>query len=218
MKYQFDKSKYKVYRWWHPAYLFWIINPGSIINELILGQRIPKLSLVDKTSGKSKFESSYTPCPHCNQLHQSKKWAPQSNTAFGNWFGLYCDNCGKTIPCLWSIWSWIIIVITSPLWIWYKKPLKEKWLKNQAKKFEELVIAEIKNPYAGKGWIKEGLGWAFFMFVFMNFVFPLIKEETVTLNKVLISIPIWILGGLSFGYTMKKFYNRQIKERESYFR
>ena len=87
-----------------------------------------------------------------------------------------------------------------------------------AKKFEELVIAEIKNPYAGKGWIKEGLGWAFFMFVFMNFVFPLIKEETVTLNKVLISIPIWILGGLSFGYTMKKYYNRQIKERESYFR
>lgn len=105
MKYQFDKNAYKVYRWWHPAHLFWIINPGSVINELLLGQRIPKLSLLNKTSGKSKFESSYIPCPHCKSLHQSKKWAPQNNTAFGNWFGLYCDNCGKTIPCLWSIWS-----------------------------------------------------------------------------------------------------------------
>lgn len=56
MKYQFDKNAYKVYRWWHPAYLFWIINPGSVINELLLGQRIPKLSLLNKTSGNQNLK------------------------------------------------------------------------------------------------------------------------------------------------------------------
>lgn len=213
-----DKSKYKVYRWTHPAYLFWMINPGSVINELILGQRIPNVSLLDKTSGKTKFESSFIPCPHCKTIHDSRKWWVHNITAFGNWFGLYCDNCGKTIPCFWSIWSWIILANTYPLWIWFKKPLKEKWLKAQAKKFKKIEISDVKNPYAGKGWIKVGLSWGLFMFVLMTFFFPLIDSDPITAKKILISIPVWTLGGLSFGYAMKKFFNRQMKERESYFK
>ncbi len=47
---EFDKEKYKVWKLPHPMLLHWIINPGLAFNELILGQRIPKITLIDKTS------------------------------------------------------------------------------------------------------------------------------------------------------------------------
>ena len=47
---EFDKEKYKVYTWKNWMMLHWILNPGLAINELILGQRVPKVSLEDKTN------------------------------------------------------------------------------------------------------------------------------------------------------------------------
>jgi hypothetical protein len=43
-----DETKYKIWTWKNPLMLHWIINPGLAINELILGQRIPKITLVEK--------------------------------------------------------------------------------------------------------------------------------------------------------------------------
>ena len=45
---EFDKEKYKVYTWKNWMMLHWILNPGLAINELILGQRVPKVSLEDE--------------------------------------------------------------------------------------------------------------------------------------------------------------------------
>ena len=42
------------------------------------------------------------------------------------------------------------------------------------------------------------------MFVTMTFITPWLRNEPITTKEVLISIPIWTLGGLAFGYTMKK--------------
>jgi hypothetical protein len=33
----YDKKKYKIWDWKSPVILHWIINPGLVINELILG-------------------------------------------------------------------------------------------------------------------------------------------------------------------------------------
>ena len=77
-----------------------MLNPGLAINELILGQRVPKIMLIDQISDKPFMERTYVPCPHCDTYHDGRTWSQQNNTAFKNWFGLYCPNCGDIIPCI----------------------------------------------------------------------------------------------------------------------
>ena len=43
-------------------------------------------------------------------------------------------------------------------------------------------------------------------------MFPLIDGEGITLRKALIGIPIWTIGGLGFGYTMK-LINGKVKQK-----
>ncbi len=45
---KYDKKKYKIWNWKSPVILHWIINPGLVINELILGQTIPKVMLIER--------------------------------------------------------------------------------------------------------------------------------------------------------------------------
>jgi hypothetical protein len=52
--------------------LHWILNPGLAINELILGQRVPKVRLEDKTIDKPRIERVLIPCPHCETLHDGR--------------------------------------------------------------------------------------------------------------------------------------------------
>ena len=60
-----------------------------------------------------------------------------------------------------------------------------------------------------KKWQKVGLIWALWMFAFMNIAFPLIKGEEITFKQIAIGIPIWLLGGLIFGYLMRKKYSEE---------
>jgi len=117
---EYDRSKYKIQTWKNILVLHWIINPGLFINEILLGQRIPKIALIDKDKSKSLAERTYYPCPHCNTVHSSLKWAPQFKTGFRNWFGLYCDNCGKIIPCVTNLTSYLVLGLTIPFWYWFK--------------------------------------------------------------------------------------------------
>jgi hypothetical protein len=70
----FDKDKYKVWQLPHPMVLHWVMNPGLAFNELILGQRLPKVMLVDKTSDAPLMERQYVPCPECNVLTDARVW------------------------------------------------------------------------------------------------------------------------------------------------
>ena len=206
---KFNKEKYKVYTWKNWMMLHWILNPGLAINELILGQRIPKISLEDKTSIKPRFERTFVPCPHCEKLHDGRTWAKQNGTAFKNWFGLYCPNCGKVIPCLTNGFSFIILVITFPIWGWFKKNLKSKWLENQPKRYENIDIEIKPNPFNKQRWIKMGLTWGAFMFLFMTFLFPFFMGQNITLKSKLFGLIIWTIGGLVFGYIMKLIMNKK---------
>jgi len=199
---EYDKTKYKVWTWKNPLMLHWIINPGLAINELLLGQRVPKITLIENDSSKSLQERTKIPCPHCGTLHSGLKWSTRNN-AFKNWFGLYCDNCGKTIPCLTNFTSLILLTVTSPIWIWFKDKWKNNWLQKQPDRYKNLDLENVPNPFEGYGWVRQGLSWGLFMYVFMTFLFPLIDGDGVTLRKVIIGIPIWIIAGLAFGYTMK---------------
>ena len=210
---EFNKEKYKIYTWKNWMIIHWILNPGLAINELILGQRIPKISLEDKTSDKPRVERTFVPCPHCEKLHDGRTWASQNGTAFKNWFGLYCSNCGKIIPCIMNGFSFIILALTFPIWGWFKKSLKENWLKNQPERYENINIEITPNPFDKKSWIKTGLTWGTFMFLIMTFGFPYFDGQEITLKSILIGLIIWTVAGLAFGYTMKIFMNKTMNKK-----
>jgi len=175
---EFDNKEWKVYTWKNWMILHWIINPAIAFNELILGQRIPKISLEDKTSDKPRLERTYIPCPHCETIHDGRVWA--KSRAFKNWYGLYCPNCNKVIPCLINVFSFLILALTYPIWGWFRNSLKENWLRKQPKRFENVVASEIQNPYEGYGWIKIGLIFGLLMFILNTIIFPIFSQMDIT--------------------------------------
>ena len=54
-----------------------------------------------------------------------------------------------------------------------------------------------------KKWIKKGLIFGLFMFVFMALLMLLIQGSEIILRKVLISLVIWLIGGIAYGFLMK---------------
>ena len=210
---EFDKKKFKVYTWKNWMVMLWILNPGLAFNELILGQRLPKICLEDKTSKKPRWERSLVSCPHCKKLHDGRTWSTQSGTAFKNWFGLYCPACGNVIPCLINATSLIILVVTFPIWYFFYKYLRKKWIIRQPKRYENLKINTICNPFGKGSWIITGLTWGGMMFLFMTLLYPYFMGLEITLSTILIGFVVWLFGGLGFGYTMKIYMNKTVGDR-----
>lgn len=209
---EFDKNKYKVYTWKNWMMLHWILNPGLAINELFLGQRVPKISLIDKESDKEYWERSIVPCPHCKTMHDGRTWSTDNKTAFKNWYGLYCSNCGEIVPCLRNLFSLIILGLTFPIWGWFRKSLKAKWLAKQAARYENIELEKVDNEFSKKNWIFTGLAWGLFMFLIMGVFFPfVIDKETFNLKLLAFQLIFWLIGGLGFGYIMKVFMKRKVK-------
>jgi len=213
---KYDKEKYKIWNWKSPVILHWIINPGLVINELILGQTIPKVMLIEREGKKPFYQRSLIPCPHCGTMHNGLKWSSQNKTAFKNWFGYYCDNCKEIIPIQRNLISLIILTLTFPIWGWFRKTLKQNWLAKQSDRYKNinLEIPEKKNPT--KNWLKSGLFFGLFMYISMIIIFPLIKGEEITQRNLLIGLPFWLIGGLGWGYMMKRWMNKKGKENKAH--
>jgi len=209
----FDRNKYKVYTWKNWMMLHWILNPGLAVNELILGQRVPKVSLEDLTTDKPRIERGLIPCFQCGTLHDARIWSTHNGTAFKNWFGLYCKNCGNIIPCLTNGLSFIVLALTFPIWGWFRKTWKAKWLAKQPMRYENVAIQTVPNPFDKKSWIKTGLSWGAFMFLFMSVGFPYFEGQEITWKKLLLGVVIWTIGGLGFGYSMKVFMNKAVSKK-----
>ncbi len=192
--------------------LHWLLNPGIMVNELILGQRVPKISLEEKTTDKQWFERSIVPCPHCETLHDGRTWSSVNGTAFKNWFGLYCNTCGNIIPCLTNVFSLIILVITFPIWGWFKNALKNNWLKKQPQRFIDINLETTTSPLQKISWLKIGLIWGAFMFLIFMVMLYLDGSE-IPLIMILLVVVISAIGGLIFGYLMKIIFKATIKIR-----
>ena len=203
----YDKTKYKMWTWKSPVMLYWVINPWFVLGELALGLRKPKVMLIERNSPKPLAERTLIPCPHCMTLHPGLKWSKQNKTAYMNWFGLYCDNCGKIIPCLTNLTSYILLGLTMPIWFWFKDKWKAKCLEKQKIKLSnplDLTQKEVK-------WWRIGLFFGFFMYVFMAILFPLIRKGSITKTDILTGIPISILVGLSYGLSIKWRNRKKLK-------
>ncbi|OYQ35458.1 hypothetical protein CHU92_10805 [Flavobacterium cyanobacteriorum] len=204
-----DQNKYRVYDWKHFMMIHWMLNPGLVFNELVLGQRIPKVMLEDKTSNKPRFERTLVPCPHCDTLHDGRTWSIQNNTAFKNWFGLYCPSCGGIIPCLSNFTSLLLLAVTFPIWGWFRKALKAQWLAKQPERFRNIDVDIFPDPFANKGWIAYGLMFGVSMFLIIDIVTPLLTDEAITCFHLAIGVPVWIVAGLGWGYFMKLFSGKR---------
>ena len=197
---EFDKEKYKVWKLPHPMLLHWIINPGLAFNELILGQRIPKVTLIDKTSNAPLMERQYIPCPQCNALNDGRLWS--NSNSLGHWFGYVCPECHGRIPCFWNITSLILLAIAFPIWISCKIFGEEKWLEKEKSRLAEVVASE---PLTAKkaNWLKMGITYGVLMFCVM--ALPEVFQSQLTPSAIAVQTAICLGGGLVFGLAMKLF-------------
>lgn len=199
------KSVYKVWSWKSIYMLHWIINPGLAINELFLGQRVPKIMLIQKDSTKTLPEKSFVPCPHCGTIHPSLEWSSQNKTALANWFGLYCNYCGKEIPCLRNLTSLIIIFITFPIWIWFKKTWEKKWLMVQREKFSKPL--KLSSPEYNV-WLRGldiGIGY-YLLTMFTNFI---IFQDPFTWKKPIGNLVASMITGLISAAIIKEMFMKK---------
>lgn len=199
----FNKDKYKVLKLPNLMLVHWVVNPGLAFNELVLGQRIPKVTLIDKTSNAPLMERQYVPCPHCHTIHSSSVWPRKA--MFGNWFGLLCPTCDGIIPCLWNYTSLLLLAITFPIWGWFRRPLEARW---RALEKQQLLQNKDAEPMKAKdvSWLKMGLAYGLFMFCAMTLIQYISSD--LSQRDVLIQAAIWLIAGLGFGGTMKWFMGR----------
>ena len=139
-----------------------------------------------------------------------------NKTAFKNWFGYYCDNCKEIIPVQRNLTSLIILILTFPIWGWFRKTLKQNWLAKQPDRYKNINLEIPEKKNSTKNWLKSGLFFGLFMYVSMIIIFPLIKGEEITQRNLLIGLPFWLIGGLGWGYMMKRWMNKKGKENKAH--
>ena len=196
----YDKTKYRKIDWKHFMMFHWIINPGLMINELIFGQRVPKVMLMERNRNNAWAERFKIPCPHCNNIHDNRTWNLTNKTMFKNWFGLYCPACGGIIPCLMNIGTFVVLAVTSPIWYWFRKPLYNKWLAKQPGRYKNLDLET--SDFQKHTWWQQGLGWGMFMFI-ATILLDKIWSEEYTMQKLLFHFVWWMIGGLIFGFILR---------------
>ena len=207
---QYDKNRFEIWVLPHPLILFWVLFPTFIFNELILGQRQPKVSLVDKKSDKPWMERTYIPCPHCETLNDARLWA--KGRGLGNWFGLVCPSCHEIIPCLWNIFSLAVLAITFPLWYFPARFFRRRWLEKE----KERSANVLKHPLIQAKSINWLLRGTLYFGGFMWGIMGVIPQVWEVLNgrewdwiMMFIALPIWLVSGFMWGFFMRFFMNRK---------
>lgn len=137
---EFDRERYSVWTWKSPQILFCMLNPLMAFNELALGQRLPSVTLVDRTSPKPFVERQHIPCPACGAHNHAISY---TKVALGNYAGLVCAECGEQIPTLKSPLTSLVLMVTWPLW----KPLERRFGPGmRARQFAKLQEAKANIP------------------------------------------------------------------------
>ena len=210
MALEVNSAKYSRWALPHPMTLFWVLNPAAVFNELLLGQRLPKVTLIDRTSDRPLMERSFVPCPQCDAMHDGRIWG-RSN-AFGHWFGYICPDCGGDIPCLWSLTSLLVLAITAPVWVLPVRRWKVRWREMDRRR---AVEARQAAPLAAAAvpWIRLGVfGFGSGMWLIANLVVQAISlklERSFDVDFALTSLPVSLVSGVLWGLTMRHLMSRR---------
>ncbi|WP_439635012.1 hypothetical protein [Oceanicaulis sp.] len=197
----YDRDRYDAWTWKHPLILHWVLNPGLAINELVLGQRIPRLTLIDTQSEAPLVDRQYIPCPHCQALNPAVVY---KNARFGNYAGLVCPECGEEIPTVKNALTWLLLMISWPLWAPFKRRVAPAMLAKQRAKMLHQTPDDARAPSQSK---VSGLKLGAFFGLFMGlFFFATAMLGGGGFGAALTSSAIGgALGGVFFGVTMKLF-------------
>lgn len=130
-------SAWTVYSLRHPLLWFWLACPVFAFNELLLGQRMPRRTMLCRACECPIANRSYVPCPHCGAVHPGGLWS--MSNAMWNWFGYGCPSCARAIPCLWNVGSLVVLAITWPLWVWPVRRVRERAVARQVARAREAL-------------------------------------------------------------------------------
>lgn len=99
-------SDHTVWELPHPVMSHWVINPGLAVNELILGQRLPKQMFICQSCPDPLGMRTFVHCTGCGTYSGSMIWS--RGNGFGHWLGLVCPECGRRVPMLANGVIWAI--------------------------------------------------------------------------------------------------------------
>ncbi|MHC5053489.1 MAG: hypothetical protein ACYTKD_02095 [Planctomycetota bacterium] len=185
----------------HPLLLHWILNPGLAVNELVLGQRIPRSMYVCKSCDRPYAERSYVVCPSCGGVHKGMLWTRRN--AFGHWFGYVCPTCDGVIPCLWNLTSLAVLLVTFPLWWLPVRRIRPRWLAIERRRIGTAVGKEPPLPTL-ESWLLLGIfGWGLPVWAIVTMVMVLLRKggtrfQTFAVHALF--LPAWLLGGALWGW------------------
>jgi len=193
-----DGTNFKRWQLPHPIILHWVLNPGLAFNEIVLGQRLPKTQLICQECEGPLLDRAYIPCPSCAGMHLGRN--ASGARGFGNWRGFGCPSCKEPIPCIWNLFSILILLVTFPLWAipyffyFRNRPLRPLF------QLEDRKPPALK-PLPKSSWIFMGVAWGAAMW--------LITVSTPDVKSLgLMGLPIFTLGGFTFGFLMWFFLGR----------
>ena len=131
-------------------------------------------------------------------------WA--KGNAFGHWLGYICPSCEQKIPCLWNVFSLLLLVILFPIWFPLKMLFEQKYIAYELSRIKA-VSEQVITPPTKMIWIKMGASFGLFMFLF----FAVSKYFQGGLNSELLLFLAGInaLGGIFFGAVMWFFLGRK---------
>lgn len=165
----YDRTRYAVWKLPHPVLLHWVLNPGLAINELLLGQRIPAVTLIDRTASGPLLERTRVPCRACGGLHDGRLWGGKN--AFGHHFGLICPDCGARIATLYNVLTLLALALTFPFWMPVRRAFASRALEAQRARLETMrrnpdgLISKREVDGVRMG-LNFGLAMGVFLFVF----------------------------------------------------
>lgn len=142
-------TKYATWAFPHPLIVHWVLNPGLVVNELLLGQRIPSITYYCAACGGHTTWVRYYRCPDCGRFHEEAIWT--GSNGFGHWLGVICPDCGGEIPSVLNITSWLILAKLSPI-NWLLRSLFSDryvaWEQGRAQLSRKVLLAErqIQDP------------------------------------------------------------------------
>jgi uncharacterized protein (TIGR02996 family) len=99
----------------NPMMLHWVLNPGLAVNELLLGQRIPKVMWTCRGCMRQ-----FTRCGACRAFLSLQE--PPFTRGFAQWFGCRCPQCGGNVPMLRNLTAGVAVtagkLVTGYGWLW----------------------------------------------------------------------------------------------------
>ena len=188
----------------HPLVLHWLLNPGLVFNELVLGQRMPAATVFCETCREPKVQRAYIGCAQCDAWHPGALWS--GRRGFGHWAGYVCPSCGASIPCLWNVWSFLLLMVTAPLWWIPWRVYRAHWRAWQLDRMRgaappDLAARARQVPWIRVGVFAWGLPTGLLVTLFLAWWFPGGYWNSV--GFLLWFFPIWIVAGVAFGLMLK---------------